>query len=243
VALRSKTIRSESLAGTHRQRRFRGELYIVSSCGQHENATRLGLRLCGRALDRRIGLGDAQHHRLRQLDADHATVEDDRAQPGEPLGEVAGDVAELLGGERELLVGVRLHEVVAVAVGVEELDGTQPSSGSSIASAERKVLSKTFPVRRLRIFAFTSVLAPRADGLWKWTSRTVNGSPSISMRRPRFRSLAESMALFLASARRNTIQKAGIRLFLVPRPSWIRRDHLASEGARALAADVRSVVF
>ena len=52
-------------------------------------------------------------------------VEQHRADAAEALLEVAGDVAELVGREGELLVALAVHEVVAGVVGVQVLDGAQ----------------------------------------------------------------------------------------------------------------------
>jgi hypothetical protein len=52
-------------------------------------------------------------------------VHDDRADAGQPFLQIAGDVADVVGGEGELLVRVAVHEVVAVAVGVQELHRPQ----------------------------------------------------------------------------------------------------------------------
>ena len=63
-----------------------------------------------------------EHDRVRQLDRDHLVVEEHRADAAHAVLQIAADVAEVVGRERELLVRLRVHEVEAVVVAVEELD-------------------------------------------------------------------------------------------------------------------------
>ena len=70
------------------------------------------------------------------------------------------------GPQRQRLEGLLIHEVIAVAVGVEVRRGDAWSrSGSLNLSPALKVLSKTARVSRFRILMRTSVWPPRAVGL------------------------------------------------------------------------------
>ena len=93
---------------------------------RHHDARAVGKlgRLVGRgrglALHRRLGLDDLQRHARRQLDADRRLVEDrqDDLHPFlQPLRLIADDV----GGNLDLVVGLGVHEVIAVGVGIEEV--------------------------------------------------------------------------------------------------------------------------
>ena len=60
-----------------------------------------------------IGPGDGQLDEVRQLHGDRAAVDEQHVDLDVLLEEVAR-VADLVGGERDLLVGLEVHEVVAV---------------------------------------------------------------------------------------------------------------------------------
>ena len=77
-----------------------------------------GLRVAGEA---GLGVDHLEVDRDRQLDADRLALVA-RAVEGHPVLEVLGGLAELVGGEHELVVRVGVHEVVLVAVAVQELD-------------------------------------------------------------------------------------------------------------------------
>ena len=80
---------------------------------------RAGLRVAGEA---GLGLGDLEVDGDRQLDADRLALVA-RPVEGHPVLEVLGGLAELVGRQDELVVGVGVHEVEVVAVAVQELDG------------------------------------------------------------------------------------------------------------------------
>src|SRR4029453_166364 len=109
------------LAGIHLHQLTRFEIRRNLNHQAGFQPRRLGLRLRRRALYRGVGLLDAQDDRLRQLDADDAIIEEHRADAAETFLQVAGDVAELFVRQRELLVRLSIHEVIAVAVAVQVL--------------------------------------------------------------------------------------------------------------------------
>ena len=69
-----------------------------------------------------LGLDDLEVDRDRQLDADRLALVA-RPVEGHPVLQVLGGLAELLGGQDELVVRVVVHEMEVVAVAVQELDG------------------------------------------------------------------------------------------------------------------------
>ena len=56
-------------------------------------------------------------------------------------------------------------------------------------------------MRRFRSLAFTSMLAPRAEGVCEASSVTCQGSPSISSMSPRFRSVTLTAMLSRVASR------------------------------------------
>ena len=86
------------------------------------DAVREHRRLVGRggrlALHRRLGLDDLERHPLRQLDRDRVALED-REHAGHALLEVDRLVADHVARDGDLLVALRVHEDVVVAVLVE----------------------------------------------------------------------------------------------------------------------------
>src|SRR5262249_40964833 len=72
---------------------------------------------------------------------DRPLVEHDRADALEAVGQVADEVADLVGGEGELLVALPVHEMEAVVVAIEELYGTERHGRllDALAAAERLV--------------------------------------------------------------------------------------------------------
>ena len=87
------------------------------------------------------------------------------------VGEQQPVVAEHIPAERQRLVAPLVHEVIAVAVGVEEGRRMTTRSGSWNLSPALNVLSNTARVSRLRILSRTSVWPPRAVGFETSTSR------------------------------------------------------------------------
>jgi len=71
-------------------------------------------------LHRRLGLLDLEGGALRQLDRDRDTLVHAQ-QHLEALLQEGALVANDIGGDRDLVVGLGIHEVVAVAVLVEKL--------------------------------------------------------------------------------------------------------------------------
>src|SRR6266545_3964831 len=65
--------------------------------------------------DARVGLGDRELHERRQLDRHRAAVDEEDVDVGIFLEEVAR-VADLLRRQRDLVVGLRIHEVIAVVL-------------------------------------------------------------------------------------------------------------------------------
>ena len=82
-----------------------------------------------------------------------------------PVHEVADDVAELVRGEAELLVVLGLHEVVVVAVAVQELDGPLLEMARGHFSPAWKVRSTVWPRLTLRSLIRTWA-EPRPILMW-----------------------------------------------------------------------------
>src|SRR5713101_4814621 len=73
------------------------------------------LRAAGRrvAPDARVGLGDRELHERRQLDGHRAALDEEDVDLRVLLEEVSR-VADLFGRQRDLVIGLRIHEVIAV---------------------------------------------------------------------------------------------------------------------------------
>src|SRR5919204_5805113 len=149
------------------------DLDLVSALDEQRNVdaqTRLDRRRLGGpgrrvALEPELRLGDRQHDRRGEVDADGRSLVFAQHRR-HSVGEVAHGVAELIRVERDLVVRGGVHEVIVRAIPIEELHGAvvEPRALETISRLERALDNVALP-HVAELHAHLRAAAPELDVL------------------------------------------------------------------------------